>query len=117
MDSGDTLTYSLGSTAPGGATIGSTSGFFQWTPIETQGPGIYTFDVCVTDSALSKVCDSVTLTIAEINLNPVLSALSASRSVMETNNLTFTAAATDSDLPANTLTFSLDRYGTFRREH
>ena len=37
-----TLTFSLTS-APGGASIGSSSGIFNWTPTETQVPGAYPF--------------------------------------------------------------------------
>ncbi len=45
---GDTLTFSL-SGAPAGASIDPVTGVFTWTPTEAQGPGVYTFDVVVTD--------------------------------------------------------------------
>ncbi|MBN1538152.1 MAG: DNRLRE domain-containing protein, partial [Anaerolineales bacterium] len=63
-----TLTYSLANGAsgavPGGAGINSTSGAFTWTPTEAQGPGPYTFDVCVSDGLLSD-CETITVTVNE----------------------------------------------------
>ncbi|NLE57307.1 MAG: hypothetical protein GX616_03025, partial [Planctomycetes bacterium] len=104
-----TLTYSLvdgtAGSVPAGATIGSSSGAFTWTPTEVQGPGTYTFDVCVSDGALSD-CETITVTVAEVNVAPVLAAIGG-KSVQVLQELAFTADATDADLPANTLTYSL----------
>ncbi|HQK02589.1 MAG TPA: Ig-like domain-containing protein, partial [Anaerolineaceae bacterium] len=98
------LTFSLVS-APAGATINASSGAFSWTPTEAQGPGSYTFDVCVSDGALND-CETITVTVSEVNVAPVLGAI-GNKSVAELAELTFTASATDADVPANTLTFSL----------
>jgi hypothetical protein len=104
----NTLTFSLaagtGGAVPAGAAITS-GGVFTWTPTEAQGPGPYTFDVCVSDGALSD-CETITVTVNEVNVAPVLNAV-GSKSVNELALLTFTATATDGDVPANTLTFSL----------
>jgi VCBS repeat-containing protein len=100
----NTLTYSLVG-APAGAGINSSSGVFTWTPSEAQGPGTYTFDVCVSDGALND-CETITVTVAEVNVAPVLGAI-GSKTVNEGSTLSFTATATDADLPANTLSFSL----------
>ena len=99
-----TLTFSLGTTAPAGAAI-TAGGDFTWTPTEAQGPESYTFDVRVSDGELT---DSVTITVTvnEVNDAPVLDPIGA-KNVDEGSLLTFTATATDSDLPAQTLTFSL----------
>ena len=101
---GDTLTYSLGN-APTGASINSTTGVFTWTPTEAQGPDSFTIKVIVSDGALTDEEDII-VTVNEINEAPVLGAI-GNKTVNEETLLTFTATATDADLPANTLTFSL----------
>jgi hypothetical protein len=59
-----TLTFSLAS-APAGANINAASGVFTWTPLETQGPGDYTFTVCVSDGT-SSAEQAVTLHVTEV---------------------------------------------------
>jgi hypothetical protein len=49
----------------------------------------------------------IQITVNEVNVAPVLAAI-GDQSVDELVALTFTALTTDTDLPANTLTFSLD---------
>ncbi len=49
-DAGQTLTYSLDSGAPSGATINATTGVFSWTPTESQGGASYSVTVRVTDN-------------------------------------------------------------------
>jgi hypothetical protein len=49
----------------------------------------------------------ITVTVTEANVAPVLAAI-GDRTVAEGALLSFTATATDADVPANTLTFSLD---------
>ncbi len=100
----NTLTFIL-SSSPSGASIDPNSGVFTWTPTEAQGPGIYTFDVCVNDGTLS-ICETIDVTVADINSAPELDPI-GNKSIDELSELTFTATASDSDLPANTLTFSL----------
>ncbi len=101
------LTYSLAGTIPAGATIDPTTGDFTWTPTETQD-GSHTFDVVVTDDGTPNLADSETVvfTINDVNESPVLSAIGP-QSGDEEVPLTFTAVATDTDLPANTLTYTL----------
>jgi hypothetical protein len=103
-----TLTFSLGAGAPAGAAI-TTGGAFTWTPTEAQGPGVYPITVIVTDDGVGHLSDSETIqvTVNEVNQAPVLAAIS-NKTVMAGNTLAFTATATDGDLPANTLSFSLD---------
>ncbi len=100
----DTLTYSL-SGAPTGAAIVSSTGVFTWTPAEAQSSGTYNFTVRVSDGALTHE-QPVSVTVIEVNVAPVLAAIPA-QIVNEGTLLTFTATATDADLPANTLTYSL----------
>ena len=102
------LTFSLAG-APAGASIDPTTGVFTWTPTEAQGPGVYAFDVEVTDDGTFPLGDSetITVTVGEVNTAPALAAI-GNQSVNEGSPLTFTATASDPDLPANGLTFSLD---------
>ena len=100
-----TLTFSLVD-APAGAAINGTTGVFTWTPTEAQGPGDYTFRVRVSDGTASDE-GWVTLRVTEVNKPPVLTGVPAAATIPEMVAYTFDANATDSDLPAQTLTFSL----------
>ncbi len=108
-DPAQNLTYSLGGTVPAGATI-SAAGAFSWTPTEAQGPGVYTFDVIVTDDGSNPAnlsdTETISVTVNDVNSAPVLAAI-GNQSVDEETLLSFNAAATDSDLPAQSLSFSL----------
>ena len=102
-----TLTFSL-SGAPAGASIDTHSGVFNWTPSEQQGPASYNFSVIVTDDAAQPLTASqlVHVTVNEVNTPPEL-AFIGDRTVDQGSTLTFTATASDADLPANLLAFSL----------
>jgi len=100
-----TLTFSLDPGAPAGASI-TTGGVFTWTPTEAQGPGVYPVTVRVSDGTLEDF-ETIQITVNEVNVAPVLDPI-GNQTVDELTLLTFTATASDSDLPAQTLTFSLD---------
>ena len=108
-DAGQTLTFSLDAGYPAGASIGASSGAFSWTPTEAQGPGSYPITVRVTDNGApaSNDFETITVTVNEVNVAPVLSAI-ANQTVNEGSLLTVNCSATDADIPANTLTYSLD---------
>ena len=99
-----TLAFSLVD-APAGASI-TAGGDFTWTPTEAQGPATYTFDVCVSDGVADPVCETIKVTVNEVNVAPLLAAI-GNKTVLWGNPLTFTATASDHDIPANTLTFGL----------
>ena len=105
----NTLTYSLDAGAPVGASINPNSGLFSWTPTEAHGPGTYDITVRVNDDGTPSLDDfeTIEITVGEVNLPPVLVAL-GNQTINEGVELAFTANASDSDTPANTLTFSLD---------
>ena len=106
----DTLTFSLDAASLAlGMTIDANTGVFSWTPTEGQGGLTPSVTVTVTDDGTGNLVDSETFTITvnDVNVAPVLGAI-GDQSVNELVNLSFTATATDSDLPADTLTFSLD---------
>ena len=104
-----TFTYSLGPGAPAGAAINATNGVFTWTPNESQGPSTNTMTVIVTDnnSPAQSLTNTFSVTVNETNSAPTLAAI-ADRMVHAGMKVTFTNSATDPDIPANTLTYSLD---------
>ncbi len=103
-----TLAFTLDAGAPAAAGM-TTAGVFTWTPGELDGPGVYPVTVRVTDngSPARSTTETIQITVTEANIAPVLAAI-GNRTVNESSLLTFTATATDGDLPAQTLTFSLD---------
>jgi hypothetical protein len=103
----DTLTFSLQGVPPAGATI-TGGGDFTWTPSEAQGPGVYPVTVRVTDDGTGLLFDEETfnVTVNDVNEVPVLDPI-GDQSVDELTLLSFTATASDSDIPADTLSYSL----------
>ena len=63
----------------------------------------------MTDNGAGNLIDSetFTITVGDTNVSPVLAAI-GNQTVNEGATLTFTATATDADLPAQTLSYSLD---------
>ncbi|MDB6025744.1 MAG: hypothetical protein JWM68_1967 [Verrucomicrobiales bacterium] len=108
-DGGQTKTFTLDAGAPAGASINSGSGAFTWTPTEAQGPGSYPITIRVTDngSPAKNDFETITVTVTEANVAPVVAAIT-DKTVNEGSNVSFTATATDADLPANAITWSLD---------
>src|SRR5262249_10849723 len=94
--------------SPTGASIIPVTGLFTWTPGEAQGPGVYTITVIATDNGTPPASGSrsFSVTVLEVNTAPVLPA-QPDRTINEQQLLSLQLSATDSDLPANTLTFSL----------
>lgn len=68
------LTFSLADGSTGHVPVGaliSPSGVFTWTPTEAQGPGIYSFDVCVSDG-VAKTCETISVIVSEVNFIPIV---------------------------------------------
>ncbi|MCF7708435.1 MAG: putative Ig domain-containing protein, partial [Verrucomicrobia bacterium] len=103
-----TLTFGLGEGAPTGAAVDPSTGEFTWTPTEAQGPSTNSITIEVTDDGEPALSDSVTfeVVVSEVNEAPEVEPVS-DQTVDEQTMLTFTAAATDVDEPAQTLTFGL----------
>ncbi len=102
----NTLTFALVS-GPSSLTV-SSGGVINWTPSEAQGPSTNVVTVKVTDNgspALS-VTNSFNLIVTESNSAPVLPGQS-NRTIPPQATTMITNTATDSDLPANTLTYAL----------
>src|SRR5207249_3403657 len=85
------------------------NGTFTWIPSEAQGPSTNIITVRVTDNGSPAQSDakSFSVTVTEVNSTPVLASI-GNRSVSEGTLLTFTASASDPDIPSQALTFSLD---------
>lgn len=105
-DAGQTLSFSLIG-APGGASIGATSGNFSWTPATS---GSFTVTVRVTDNGSPVLYDSeqITITVSNppvSNVAPVLAAIGNKTGTVN-QAISFTASATDADA-GQALTFTL----------
>lgn len=92
--------------SPVGATIDATTGAIAWTPTEAQGPGVYAFTVIAQLSATRRDKEVFIVTVREVNQAPMLATI-GSKSVIEEQELTFTASATDADLPSQRLVYRL----------
>ena len=103
------LTFSLGNDAPEGMLIDPSSGVITWTPSEAQGPGTYSITVRVTDDGEPPLSDfkKFSIAVSEVNLPPQLS-FQSNWTIRAETMLAFTAIASDPDLPAQRMTFSLD---------
>jgi hypothetical protein len=104
-----TLTYSLGAGAPTNASLNSATGVFTWTPTEAQGPSTASISVIVTDNSSPPMSatNTFSVTVLETNSPPVLAAI-PDWTIHAGSTVTFTNSASDPDIPANTLTYSLD---------
>jgi hypothetical protein len=102
-----TPTFSLVS-APDGMDINPSTGVLAWTPTETQGPSTNLITVQVTDNGSPPFIDtkSFTIVVNEVNSAPVI-AVPSYKAIHGPATLVATNFATDSDLPANILTFTL----------
>jgi len=68
-----TLLFSLDAPVPGGASIGTGSGVFTWTPATNQGPATYTITVRVTDNGTPPLSDTKSFQIAVLAMPRVSS--------------------------------------------
>ncbi len=106
------LTFSLVD-PPAGMTIDPESGVILWTPSEAQGPGVYDITVQVTDFNADAVnenqlsdTEAFQVTVREVNHPPVLT-VPADQLIVPLEPWTISVTATDPDIPANPLAFSL----------
>jgi Right handed beta helix region/Putative Ig domain/Dockerin type I domain len=94
--------------APQGATIDAVTGIFSWNPSEAQGPGTFSTTVRVTDNGSPALFaeQQMVLIVNEVNLPPVIDPI-ANRTSAVGSVVRFAATASDPDIPANQLRFSL----------
>ncbi len=101
------LTFGFAVDPPSGAAI-SAAGLFTWSPTESQGPSTNAISVRVTDNGVPplSVTNNFTVVVREANRAPVLD-LITNRTANPGSVVAFNATASDADLPAQSLTFSL----------
>lgn len=106
---GQQLNWSLLPGAPAGASIGATNGLFNWLPGELDGGNSYPVSIRVSDSGTPPLSStqSFTITVQKTNSAPVITP-SGDKTISEGAPLTFTVNAVDHDIPAQTVTYSLD---------
>ena len=102
-----TLTVTNASGAVANAAI-STSGVITWTPTEAQGPSTNTFTTRVVDNGVPPLSatNTFTVVVSESNRPPVLP-VQVNLNIAPNDTRSVTNTATDPDIPANTLTYSL----------
>jgi predicted outer membrane repeat protein len=95
--------------APDGMVMDPVTGIFLWVPSESQGGRVFVFTIRVTDDGDPPRYDEqqISLTVREVNSAPSIVEPIGDRLVEEGATVTFTVAASDPDLPVNSLTFSL----------
>ncbi|MBX3744946.1 MAG: hypothetical protein KF833_06515 [Verrucomicrobiae bacterium] len=101
--------YSLQGVVPEGAGLSAATGVFFWRPGEAQGPSEQTITIRVTDSATPPQSAEMSfrVRVREVNEAPELAPL-ADQSTGVAQTLRVPLEATDADLPANGLTFTLE---------
>lgn len=102
----DELTFSLVD-GPSAATIDPETGVFTWTPGEADGPGEFDVTVRVTDTSGLSDTFTVHVEVTEVEEPPVLTPI-ADQEATAGSQFTLSAVATDPDVPAGTLTYSLE---------
>ncbi len=108
----NSFTFALAG-GPTGVAVNSASGVLTWTPGESQSPSTNLIRVKVTDSNPSAVnatalntTNSFTVIVREANTAPTLT-MPPNRTIHQLTSYSNNATATDPDIPANPLTFSL----------
>ncbi len=101
------LTFRL-VTGPTGASVDPKTGVLSWTPSETDGGSYLELVAEATDDGKPALASQTTfwLTVTERNSPPTIEDL-ADATVLEGEPWSMTVRATDSDLPAQTLTYTL----------
>lgn len=103
-----TLSFTLGPGAPVGAVVDPVTGHLSWLTSPSLGGTTNHITVIATDDSAPPFTGSATVTVVlkSINTAPVLSPIS-NYLISEGTLLSITNQATDLDVPANTLTYSL----------
>lgn len=101
------VSYRLES-GPPGLTLDPGTGQVIWTPVEAQGPNSYNVVIRATEIGGTQASTlSFAIVVNEVNEPPTLAAI-ADRTLAEGTVFSFINSAADTDLPRQTLRFSLD---------
>lgn len=104
----DELTYSLMTNAPLGTVIHPYTGRITWATSEGSGPSSYNFTVQVLDNGAPRLGATRTfqVTVSDDNTPPLITQV-LDMTVNEAQTIRFVTLATDIDLPAQAISFSL----------
>ncbi|HEU5123205.1 MAG TPA: CARDB domain-containing protein [Verrucomicrobiae bacterium] len=105
----DAITFALGAGAPAGVQIHSQNGLLTWSTGEGHGPGTNLISIIVRDNGLPQLSATQTfqVIVLEDNQRPTLAAI-PDLTISEGSLLMLTNVASDLDLPAQKLSFSLE---------
>ncbi len=100
--------YRLVGTVPAGASIGTSTGVFGWTPTEAQGGADYKFAIEVNDQGSPSYTDTipVRVTVTKVNSSPLVTPVK-DRVVYEGDLVEFSVQAVDNDLPPQVLSYGI----------
>ncbi len=103
------LRFVLAGGAPPGMAINADTGRITWLTNENDGGGVWDITVRVTDDGWPPLTDETTfrLTVLEVNHAPVVLPIGM-RQVFQDETIAFVVSASDTDIPANNIAFSLD---------
>ena len=99
------LRYRVGENAPEGLTVAN-RGAVRWTPGESDGGQTHEVEIIATDG-VNETVGVLKIDVRELNFKPRLPRIVTPASVMQGGELAFDVSATDRDLPAPTLTYTL----------
>jgi len=107
-DATDHLTFALLPGAPPGLVLNAATRRLTWTTGEGNGPTTNAVAVVARDDGFPSLTATgyITIVVHELNAAPVLAGIT-NRTIAEGQLMTFTADASDLDLPKQALTFSL----------
>jgi hypothetical protein len=108
LDTNQVLNVSLSGDTPPGVVLNAAARRLTWPTGEGHGPSTNVITLVVRDDDFLSLSMTgrVTVVVKEVNLPPSLDAVT-NRAINEGQLLTFIISASDSDLPRQTLTFSL----------
>jgi len=103
------VSFSLLPGSPASAFFSAANGRITWQTGESDGGSVATFSVVATDNGSPSLSatQTFTVTVSEVNSAPAITTSPAQVSVNEGSTLSVPFSATDPDLPAQTLTWTL----------
>ncbi len=110
VDTGDKLTYAVGTAATKGTAVVNADGTYTYTP-NANFNGTDSFTVKVTDAAGASAVQTVNVTVAAVNDAPVFAAAAVTATTAEDTAFKGSVTATDADT-GDTLTYALGTAAT-----
>jgi hypothetical protein len=104
----NSLIFSLDDQAPNGMQIGITTGLLEWTPNEEQGGQEFLVTVTITDGGAGRLSSQGSFTVRVTETASAPTMVAQSYTIDELTELRFDVQASDSDIPLEKLSYSLD---------